>query len=54
MVLTGLNVIKGTSTNNVCHLAIAPFHNPGNSWTLIFEPWYDFSEIKPDSKSIKS
>lgn len=33
-VLTGLNVIRGTSTKRVFQLLIEPFHSPGSSCAL--------------------
>ena len=45
MVFTGLKVAKGTSTNRVIHLAIAPFHNPGNSWDFTVKAPFVFCMI---------
>src|SRR5207247_11037794 len=37
-VLTGLNVLRGTSTKTVFQRAMAPFHRPGSSRALRARP----------------
>ncbi len=46
-VFTGLNVVRGTSTNTVDQSLIAPFHRPGSSKARSSLPPLLFVEIKP-------
>src|SRR4030042_1087266 len=49
IVLTGLNVSRGTSIKTVFQNAIDPFHSPGNSSALSSQSSYGFFEIKTSS-----
>src|SRR5690554_6113270 len=52
-VLTGLNVLMGTSTKIVFQSLIAPFHKPGSSKAFSGLPLIDLDDINPVDLSTK-